>query len=347
MCAKSTKETPLLAGVKLPSAAGFLLRRRSWTCGVVFSICISCLDASPATWTFAPSKVGRALHEGGWTVEYLLGQVNASPEFSFPLQLIYRNNREQAGMFGSQWWCPQLESTVLPRGPGVLVWTMPSGGMVGFKEDERRAGDFRSFDGNWQARMSANRVNIINAEGWQYGYSRGRLDSVTSPTGRVLEFAWAGDRFQGIQLRDVASGTRLVLAQATYGENRRLGALELTGQAPHRFAYAKDGREERLVGWAPPIGRSVGFVYHPESKVLARTMLGDGKDPADIAEFRTEFVPPFEGDKPKNNPEAKRNPGNWWLVAGIFSESDYKSCRWRRTDVYKNSEFCVERNGAL
>jgi hypothetical protein len=138
-----------------------------------------------------------------------------------------------------------------------------------------------------------------------------------------------------------------VLAQATYGENRRLGALELTGQAPHRFAYAKDGREERLVGWAPPIGRSVGFVYHPESKVLARTMLGDGKDPADIAEFRTEFVPPFEGDKPKNNPEAKRNPGNWWLVAGIFSESDYKSCRWRRTDVYKNSEFCVERNGAL
>jgi hypothetical protein len=129
------------------------------------------------------------LHEGGWTVEYSLGQINASPEFSFPLQLIYRNNREQAGMFGSQWWCPQLESTVLPRGPGVLVWTMPSGGAVGFKEDGRRAGDFRSFDGNWQARMSANRVNIINAEGWQYGYSRGRLDSVTSPTGRVLEFA--------------------------------------------------------------------------------------------------------------------------------------------------------------
>jgi YD repeat-containing protein len=254
------------------------------------------------------------LHEGGWTVEYSLGQINASPEFSFPLQLIYRNNREQAGMFGSQWWCPQLESTVLPRGRGVLVWTMPSGGMVGFKEDGRRAGDFRSFDGNWRARMSANRVNIINAEGWQYAYSRGRLDSVTSPTGRVLEFSWAGDRFQGIQLRDVSSGTRLVLAQATYGENRRLGALEITGQPPQRFAYAKEGREERLVGWAPPVGRPVSFVYHPESKVLTRTVLGDGKDPADVAEFKTDFVPPFEGDKPKKDPDAKRNPANWWLV---------------------------------
>jgi hypothetical protein len=41
--------------------------------------------ASPTTWTFAPSKVGRASHEGGWTVEYAPGQISASPEFSFPL----------------------------------------------------------------------------------------------------------------------------------------------------------------------------------------------------------------------------------------------------------------------
>ena len=66
-------------------------------------------------------------------------------------------------MFGSQWWCPQLESTVLPRGEGVLLWTMPSGGMVGLKEDGRRAGDFRSFDGNWRARMSANRGIVVGA----------------------------------------------------------------------------------------------------------------------------------------------------------------------------------------
>ncbi|MFN7141735.1 MAG: hypothetical protein ACK4UN_20630, partial [Limisphaerales bacterium] len=101
------------------------------TFGILLFEWDSAVAASPATWTFAPSKVGRALHEGGWTVEYSLGQINASPEFSFPLQLIYRNNRDQQGMFGSRWWCPQLESTVLPQGRGILVWTMPSGGMVG------------------------------------------------------------------------------------------------------------------------------------------------------------------------------------------------------------------------
>ena len=93
-------------------------------------------------------------------MEYSLGQISATPEFTFPLQLIYRNNREQTGMFGSQWWCPQLESTVLPRGRGVIVWTMPSGGMMGFKADERRANEFKSFDGNWRARMGGKLLNL-------------------------------------------------------------------------------------------------------------------------------------------------------------------------------------------
>lgn len=185
--------------------------------------------------------------------------------------------------------------------------------MVGFKADERRANEFKSFDGNWRARMVATRVTIFNAEGWQYDYNRARLASVTSPTGRVLDLAWQNERFQGMQLREVASGTRLVLAQAGCGDNRMLAALEINGQQ-HRFTYVKDGSEQRLTGWAPPVGRAVSFVYHPESKVLARTVLGDGKDAADIAEFKTEFAEPYEDDKPKKDPNAKRNPSNWWLV---------------------------------
>lgn len=79
-------------------------------------------------------------------------------------------------------------------------------------------------------------------------------------------------------------------------------------------------------GWSAGlrrIGRPVSFVYHPESKVIARTVLGDGKDPADVAEFKTEFVPPFENDKPKTGSEAKRNPSNWWLVGDPQFEYTY------------------------
>lgn len=270
--------------------------------------------ASEMPWHFRPSKVGRALHEGGWTVEYSLGQINASPEFSFPLQLIYLNNRERQGMFGSQWWCPQLESTVLPRGRGVVVWTMPSGGMVGFREDPKRASDYRSFDGNWRARVIGGRVTIFNAEGWQYSYNRGRMESVTSPTGRILEVGWSGERFNGMQLRDSLTAARQVLIRTGYGENRCLAVLEVGGKQ-HRFGYAKDGKDDRLAGWAPPSGRPVRFAYHQQSGVLTHAILGDGKDPADVSEFKTEFAQRFEGDKPANDPNARKKPGNWWLVA--------------------------------
>ena len=60
-----------------------VMKTNSYVIQVSILLCSSSLSlfASPATWTFGPSKVGRALHEGGWTVEYALGQINASPEF--------------------------------------------------------------------------------------------------------------------------------------------------------------------------------------------------------------------------------------------------------------------------
>ena len=74
-----------------------------------------------APWTFSPPTAGRALQTGGWTVDYPLGTVNASPEFNFPLQLVYLTTRSQEGLFGSGWFCPQLESSILPVGKGVLL----------------------------------------------------------------------------------------------------------------------------------------------------------------------------------------------------------------------------------
>jgi hypothetical protein len=49
---------------------------------VVLSVCH--VSAEAPLWTFSPSKVGRALHEGQWMVEYRLAAINATPEFRFP-----------------------------------------------------------------------------------------------------------------------------------------------------------------------------------------------------------------------------------------------------------------------
>ena len=79
------------------------------------------MQAAPPSWNFQPRKVGQALMEGGWSLEYPLGEINASPEFSFPLQLVYLSTREASGLFSCQWVCPQLESSLVPKGEGLLL----------------------------------------------------------------------------------------------------------------------------------------------------------------------------------------------------------------------------------
>lgn len=103
--------------------------------------------ADAPSWQFAPRRAGSVLIEGGWMVDLPLGEIHASPEFRFPLQLIYHNARTDQGGFGAQWFCPQLESRVLPREQGLLVWTMPSGGMIGLFAAENRANKYSDRGG--------------------------------------------------------------------------------------------------------------------------------------------------------------------------------------------------------
>ncbi len=87
-----------------------------------FFIYIGISSADAPRWDFSVPHIGRVLDEGGWYQEYSLGSVNGSPEFNFPLQLVYLSTRANSGMFGAQWFCPQLESTVIPQGAGGFIW---------------------------------------------------------------------------------------------------------------------------------------------------------------------------------------------------------------------------------
>jgi len=122
-------------------------------------------------------------------VDYTLGTVNACPEFNFPLQLVYLTTRSQQGMFGSGWFCPQLESSILPVGKGVLLWTMPSGGQIILQQNPDHTGGYRSADRQWKAEAFPSKQKVSNEDGWEYHYSKGKLIGVVSPGKRILELA--------------------------------------------------------------------------------------------------------------------------------------------------------------
>ena len=128
---------------------------------IAVAFCSHAYAASPS-WTFEPAKVGRVLYSGGWVSDHLLTQVAITPEFTFPIQLVYLNNRANSGLFGNQWFCPQLETIVVPRGQGTLFWTTPSGSILGFRRDTASDAqdDFISMDRNWRAKLTGDSCGI-------------------------------------------------------------------------------------------------------------------------------------------------------------------------------------------
>ncbi len=193
-------------------------------------------------WEFNPQHVGRALVGGGWVEMQSIGTVNGSPEFTFPLQLVYLNSRAQRGLFGDQWFCPQLESNVLPRQKGILVWQTPSGGLIGLRSNPREPTKFADPTGNWQAKLNGSNLVIKNGEGWQYVYTGGRMSAVVSPAGRELDFTYGGRNLAQVTLR-ATGASQVVIASASLPDGK-VASLDVCG-VQRFFAYG-NGSNGRL-----------------------------------------------------------------------------------------------------
>ncbi len=274
---------------------------------------------------------------GGWKVDYLLADMNISSEFQFPLQLVYATDRSQEGIFGSQWFCPQLESTILPVDQGYLMWTTPSGAQIALGADEKHQGEYISPDKAWRAKVSTSKQTLRDAEGWQYTYAKGHLRSVISPTQRALEFEWKGRQLVGMQLRDLASGARQLIFRAFYGEDKTLSSFKLIDQL-HKFAFIKDGTQQRLAAWKPPVGEVMKFQYQPDSGILARIGTGNTADATRVETLTTVFVNPQAEGTLTEEHDAKKSLVNYWLTQDALGTYEYKrtgkqNAQWDPADV--------------
>ena len=270
------------------------------------------LRAESPAWKFAPPRAGLALYEGGWSLEYPLGEVAVSPEFSFPLQLVSLNTRDASGLFGRAWFCPQLESSLVPRDRGLAVWTTPAGAVIVLRADPARQSELRSANGEWRGRSLGARFVLTNEEGWRYSYQRGRLDAVDSPTGRSLEFLRDGGKLVGLQLRDPVSGQTQPILTLAYAEGgRRVIALDVNGRRS-RFAYRKDGAADRLAAWQPEFGWPVEFRYDERTGGLTGRRT-DRAGKVEVFEFRAEYIP---AEKPADDtPQRRLDAAAYRLVA--------------------------------
>ena len=138
-------------------------------------------------------------------------------------------------------------------------------------------------------------TKFSNDEGWKLSYTKGRLDWVQSPTGRVLDFQWSVSLGLTLQIRDIASGTRRTLLVLGFGQNKCVSSLQVNGQN-HQFTYIKDGNDDRLSGWVPPMGNPVRFLYLADCGVLRRAESFDGKKVEESVDFQCVYVSPTDKD---------------------------------------------------
>ena len=136
--------------------------------------------------------------EGFAIVSRKLGGANFSPELRYPVQLIYRSDSADAGLFGTSWRSPQLESSAIPEKDGVL-WTTPWGEKIRFfaKTKDKDALDlykdamkgpkpYFSPYSEWEA--DGKEGNWIfygkrTLEGWKLAYRDAKLIAITAPSG--------------------------------------------------------------------------------------------------------------------------------------------------------------------
>lgn len=244
--------------------------------------------AHAVEWEFKPMRVGLVLPGSGWAVDRPLASVNISQEFSFPLQLVYLSVRSEKGLFGDQWFCPQLESTVLPRGKNILVWTTPSGNIVGLFTDKGRANVFADREHGFEARVSGELTTISDNDGWQYIYRHGRLATVQAPSGRQLEYSTSSNSLWQVTYRDKVSGASRIIVTISRKGNGLAEEIGVNGTRI-QFGYQKPP-DERLMSITRP------GVENPETIEYSRDgVLSVIKPPAGIpATFKTQFFQPEE-----------------------------------------------------
>ncbi|MFV0415357.1 MAG: RHS repeat-associated core domain-containing protein, partial [Chthoniobacterales bacterium] len=239
------------------------------TCIMSFSLASG---AAPAMdWEFKVSGLGRVQPDGSWAVIRKLGRIEASPEFSFPLQLVYRSAGRRVGLFGQKWFCPQLETAILPGKKNVLIWSMPNGRAVAFYPKKGSSREFLDGTHEWQLSRQGFKDTIRNNQGWSFLYEKGILRAVESPTEHRLEFTYRNGQLTEVSLQDKRSTAKETLLSCKY-RGRFLDKLK-TRTASHSFTYAK-GTVPLLASW-----EYSGF---PKAETTENNLPGLGLQPDEV-----------------------------------------------------------------
>ena len=290
--------------------------------------------ARAVEWEFKPPQIGLALtaenpNGTNWMVQRRLGTVPGGVEFAFPLQLCYSSVRTERGLFADNWFIPQLESKILPRGKNVLIWTTPWGAVEGLMLNEKQV--FADHEKKFSAKIAGNQTTIISADNWLFKYRDGLMELAQAPSGRQLDFVYRAGKLAQVVYRDPVTNTAKPLL--ALGHNARnlvtqlvIGDAQIQGTTLPSSSNAavlcqfdyQNGPDGRLAWFTRPGVTEPERIEYDQNGVLSAV-----KSPGGYAlTLKTEYAKLDRNKQPDPNPKEHQKPGNYRLLDdGAFSYS--------------------------
>ena len=144
---------------------------------IYFTFPLWAIQAATLDFGRAPLCAGKKLlAEDGFYLSQWLGIAKITPAAQIPFVLSYKSTNREKGIFGYGWYSNFLESRV----SGDL-WYSPWGEVIKLSDNNRR---FEKIDRT---------ISGINEyDGWEFLYLFGKLQKITTPEKRIIEFIYEG-----------------------------------------------------------------------------------------------------------------------------------------------------------
>lgn len=179
--------------------------------GVVVLALWLCLPSANSEPDFSRPKkrLGFSTYQGKIVLWSELQPVQLSDGTLLPLRLRFSSEPNAgAPVFGRFWWCPLLESTVLAQNENTYLLSTLGGRTVFMGKKEN--GALTSGDTRYSGQIISASTDLIKADGWEYQYVNGRLQSAKREDGIELTWKYDGQNRFG-SLVEVGKGPILTL----------------------------------------------------------------------------------------------------------------------------------------
>lgn len=239
--------------------------------------------AGPVDLSAPAPSLGAASSEGYVLLVREVDEADFGKGVALPVRLQFKSKPGVTSpLLGGGWSLPLLECTTAPFSENLVRADLPCGKRLWLWEKKRGSGETQTLDGQWKGRQQGDSFVVSREDGWELRYdSRGRLSSLRTDGGRVLEWQYFGRG--GILLREGANTVvtaevdaqgRLVKLlvngrehQTEFGERPRV--VEIKGQ---RMVEALDAT---LAKWKLPGGREESFVQEVTPEVFPKLAVKD------------------------------------------------------------------------